>query len=158
MHDDVVQIAKTILHVLQGRQEGLATLFLLFSRKPRLIEFRSVTQFFGLDPQLLPRLRIEFCQYAAPFPDLFPASRQLRAGQRLDRLLATLPREFVSRLAPAADVEPRGGVQRQVAKSPARDRRQCARCGGVTAVPPIRRQASPSPQPPMPFFHRSPPP
>src|SRR6478752_2417552 len=30
MHGDVVQITKTILHVLQRRQEGFATLFLLF--------------------------------------------------------------------------------------------------------------------------------
>ncbi len=117
MHDDVVQIAKTILHVLQGRQEGLATLFLLFSRKHRLIEFRSVTQFFGLDPQLMPRLRIEFCQYAAPFPDLFPASRQLRAGQRLDRLLATPRQPPMSSHAAASSVKSQNRLQETAANA-----------------------------------------
>src|SRR5258708_18034542 len=90
MHGDIVQIAEAILQVFQNGEKTLAMLFDLLSRKHRFVKLRGVPQFFGLDPKLVPRAGIEFCQLSASFPDFLPAARELLTRLDFNRLLATL--------------------------------------------------------------------
>ena len=100
MNRDVVEVAQAVLHAFQPREKLLPTLRRLLAREQAGEELRCVSDFLGLNAQLMTAADIEPREPFTFLADLLEAAGQLVGGGNLDGDVTTIANEVVLRSPP----------------------------------------------------------